>query len=111
MPELPSVALSGLALIQAISSLRLLAGMELRETIRNGCVAISPTGASGSNLTLESRMGFPSDLPNVVVGFQAAISRFVAEANDDPKPFTWLADPNKSIVAVRRGYQVLDSIH
>src|ERR1039458_4717297 len=56
-------------------------------------------------------MGFPSDLPNVVVGFQAAISRFVAEANDDPKPFTWLADPNKSIVAVRRGYQVLDSIH
>jgi hypothetical protein len=67
--------------------------------------------ASGSNLTLESRMGFPSDLPNVVVGLQAAISRFVAEANDDPKPFTWLADPNKSIVAVRRGYQVLDSIH
>jgi hypothetical protein len=56
-------------------------------------------------------MGFPSDLPNVVVGFQAAISRFVAEANDDPKPFSWLADPNKSIVAVRRGYQVLDSIH
>jgi hypothetical protein len=66
---------------------------------------------SGSNLTFESRMGLPSDLPNVVVGFQAAISRFVAEANDDPKPFTWLADPNKSIVAVRRGYQVLDSIH
>jgi hypothetical protein len=56
-------------------------------------------------------MGFPSDLPNVVVGFQAAISRFVAEANDEPKPFIWLADPNKSIVAVRRGYQVLDSIH
>src|ERR1039457_7554218 len=24
-------------------------------------------GTSGSNLTLESRMGFPSDLPNVVV--------------------------------------------
>ena len=56
-------------------------------------------------------MGFPSNLPNVVVGLQAAISRFVAEANDDPKPFTLLADPNKSIVAVRRGYQVLDSIH
>jgi hypothetical protein len=68
-------------------------------------------GTSGSNLTLESRIGFPSDLPNVVVGFQATISRFVAEANDDPKPVTWLADPNKSIVAVRRGYQVLDSIH
>jgi hypothetical protein len=69
------------------------------------------TGSSGSNLTFESRPGFPSDLPNMVVDLQAAISRFVAEANDDPKPFAWLADPNKSIVAVRRGYQVLDSIH
>jgi hypothetical protein len=47
----------------------------------------------------------------MVAGLQTAISRFVAEANDDPKPFAWLADPNKSIVAVRRGYQVLDSIH
>ena len=47
----------------------------------------------------------------MVVGLQAAISRFVAEANDDAKPFNWLADPIKCIVAVRRGYQVLDSIH
>jgi len=47
----------------------------------------------------------------MVVGLQAAINRFVGEANVDPKPFAWLADPNKSIVAVRRGYQVLDSIH
>src|SRR5450759_2396578 len=66
---------------------------------------------SGSNLTFESRLGFPSDLPNMVVGLQAAINRFVGEANVDPKPFAWLADPNKSIFAVRRGYQVLDSIH
>src|SRR5664280_2338728 len=69
------------------------------------------TSSSGSNLTFESRLRFPSDLPNVVVGLQAAISCFVTEANDDSKPFAWLADPNKSIVAVRRGYQVLDSIH
>jgi hypothetical protein len=67
--------------------------------------------SSGSNLTFESRLGFPSDLPNMVVGLQAAINRFVGEANVDPKPFAWLADPNKSIFAVRRGYQVLDSIH
>ena len=66
---------------------------------------------SGSTLTFESRPGFPSDLPKVVVGLQAAISRFVAEANDDSKPIAWLADLNKGIVAVRRGYQVLDSIH
>jgi transposase len=46
-----------------------------------------------------------------VVDLQAAINRFVAETNDHPKAFTWTADPNKIIAAVRRGHQVLDSIH
>ena len=36
-----------------------------------------------------------------VVGLQAAINRFVAETNHDPKPFTWTADPDKIIAAVR----------
>jgi hypothetical protein len=31
--------------------------------------------------------------------------------NANPKPFTWTKDPNKIIAAVRRGHQVLDSIH
>jgi transposase len=42
---------------------------------------------------------------------QATINRFVTETNGDPKPFAWTADPNKIIAAVRRGHQVLDSIH
>ena len=42
-----------------------------------------------------------------VVDLQAAINRFVAETNHDPKPFTWTADPDKIIAAVRRGHQVL----
>src|ERR1017187_5041516 len=46
-----------------------------------------------------------------VFDLQIAINRFVAETNNDPKPFTWTADPNKIIAAVRRGHQVLDSIH
>ena len=46
-----------------------------------------------------------------VVDLQATINRFVAETNHDPKPFTWTADPDKIIAAVRRGHQVLDSIH
>lgn len=29
----------------------------------------------------------------------------------EPKPFTWTADPNKIIRAVRREHQVLDSTH
>ena len=37
--------------------------------------------------------------------------RFVADHNQQPKPFVWTADPNKIIQAVRRGHQVLDSIH
>jgi hypothetical protein len=27
---------------------------------------------------------------------EVAINRFVAETNDDPKPFTWTADPKKN---------------
>jgi transposase len=46
-----------------------------------------------------------------IVDLQAAINRFLAETNDDPKPFTWTADPEKIIAAVRRGHQALDSIH
>jgi hypothetical protein len=32
-------------------------------------------------------------------------------ASSGPKPFTWTADPDKIIAAVKRGHQVLDSIH
>jgi transposase len=46
-----------------------------------------------------------------IVDLQAAINRFLDEHNAVPRPFTWTADPNKIIAAVRRGHQVLDSIH
>jgi len=46
-----------------------------------------------------------------VVDLQATINRFLAETNAEPKPFTWTADPDKIIAAVRRGHQALDSIH
>jgi len=46
-----------------------------------------------------------------VVDLQAAINRFIAEANHHPTPFTWTADPDKIIAAVKRGHQVLDSLH
>ena len=46
-----------------------------------------------------------------VVDLQAAINRFVVENNAEPKAFAWTADPDKIIQAVRRGHQVLDSIH
>jgi transposase len=46
-----------------------------------------------------------------IVDLQAAINRFLRETNDNPKRFIWTADPDKIIAAVRRGHQVLDSIH
>jgi transposase len=46
-----------------------------------------------------------------VIDLQIAVNRFVKETNNDPKPFTWTAEPDKIIAAVRRRHQVLDSIH
>jgi hypothetical protein len=46
-----------------------------------------------------------------LVDLQAAISRFAAETNEKPKFFSWNADSDGIIAAVKRGYQVLDSFH
>ena len=46
-----------------------------------------------------------------IVALQAAINRFVKDANQNPKPFQWTKDPDKIIAAVRRGHQALDSLH
>jgi transposase len=46
-----------------------------------------------------------------LVELQAAINRFLAEANLDPRPFRWTKNPHKIIAAVKRGHQMLDSIH
>ena len=42
---------------------------------------------------------------------KAAIDRFIAETNSDPRPFTWTADPKRVLDAVKRGKQALESIH
>ena len=44
-----------------------------------------------------------------VVDLQAAINRFIAEANHEPKPFVWTAQPARIIAAVKRGREVLES--
>ena len=46
-----------------------------------------------------------------VADLQAAINRFLEEHNQKSQPFTWTADPDEIIAAVRRGHQALDSIH
>ena len=37
---------------------------------------------------------------------KAAINRFLHQTNNDPKPFTWTADPDKIVAAVKRGHQL-----
>jgi transposase len=46
-----------------------------------------------------------------LVELQAAINRYLAETNGDPKPFVWTATPERIIEKVRRGNQALDQIH
>ena len=76
----------------------------------------TPTSASWLNAvegffakltTRRLKRGVFRSLPEL----QAAINRFVAETNDNPKPFVWTADPDKVLAAVKRGKQALKSIH
>jgi transposase len=46
-----------------------------------------------------------------VADLQEAINRYLDDHNAQSKPFTWTADPDKIIAAVKRGHQVLDAIH
>ena len=46
-----------------------------------------------------------------IVDLQAAINRFLAEHNQDPKPFVWTADPDRVLAAIGRGKEVLESHH
>jgi transposase len=41
-----------------------------------------------------------------VVDLEAAINRFVADHNQQPRPFTWTADPDRIIAAATRGHQM-----
>jgi hypothetical protein len=47
---------------------------------------------------------------SAIVDLQAAINRFLAEANECPKPFVWTADPDGIIEKVRRGKAALAAL-
>ena len=46
-----------------------------------------------------------------VTDLTSGVHAIVRTSQNAPKPFTWTADPDKIIAAVKRGHQVLDSIH
>ena len=76
----------------------------------------TPTSASKLNavegfFAILTRRRLKGGVFKSVVDLQAAINRFVVDHNLQAKPFVWTADPDKIIAAVRRGHQMLDSIH
>jgi transposase len=46
-----------------------------------------------------------------IVELQAAINRFIADANGKPKPFVWTKSSDTILAAVQRGRQALEAIH
>jgi hypothetical protein len=42
---------------------------------------------------------------------EAAINRYLAEHNQNPRPFTWTAEPDRVLAAIARGKQTLESLH
>jgi len=76
----------------------------------------TPTSASWLNavegfFAILARRRLKRGVFRSLADLQAAINRFLVAHNRHTKPFTWTADPDKIIAAVKRGHQVLDSIH
>lgn len=76
----------------------------------------TPTSASWLNaveglFALLSRRRLKRGIFRSLQELKDAIHSFIADTNANPKPFIWTKDPNKIIAVVRRGHQVLDSIH
>jgi transposase len=46
-----------------------------------------------------------------IVDLQAAIHRYIAEHNAEPKPFVWTADPERVLASIKRGNQTLKLVH
>jgi transposase len=75
----------------------------------------TPTSASWLNtvegfFAILSKRRLKRGVFRSITDLQAAINRYLAEHNRDPKPFTWTRDPEKIIAAVRRGHQAPDSV-
>jgi hypothetical protein len=58
-----------------------------------------------------TRRRLQRDVFRSVQDLKVAINRFVVETNADPKPFVLTANPRRVLAAVKRGKQVLESLH
>lgn len=78
----------------------------------SSAAAASSVGRSASRAaSCQGRQRLQRGVFRSVADLEAAINRFVAETNNDPKPFLWTADPKRILAAVKRGKQALESLH
>jgi hypothetical protein len=63
----------------------------------------------GDRERLEAVIGSGRGVFKGIVDLQAAINRYLAETNENPKSFTWTADPNAIIEKVGRGRLALNA--
>jgi transposase len=76
----------------------------------------TPTSCSWANavegfLAKLTRQRLKRGVFKSIVDLQAAIHRFIADANGTPKPFIWTKSADDILPAVKRGRQALESIH
>jgi hypothetical protein len=76
----------------------------------------TPTSASWLNavegfISTLTRRRLKRGMFRSIADLQAAINRYVADHNHDPRPCTWTADAQRVLAAVRRGNQALESLH
>ena len=43
-----------------------------------------------------------------IIDLQAAIHRYIAEHNTEPKPFVWTTDPDRVVASINREKQALE---
>jgi hypothetical protein len=76
-----------------------------------GSISISPRPRPEGFFAKLTKQRLKRGVFKGIVDLQAAINRYLAETNADPKPFTWTADPDAIIEKARRGKEALESIH
>ena len=64
----------------------------------------------GEALIRETKRRLRRGVFRSIVDLQAAIHRYIAEHNTEPKPFVWTADPDRVLAAINRGKQALGAI-
>src|SRR3990172_4519363 len=86
-------------------------GRHLRFTFHSPPTSCSWINAVESFFATLTKRRLKRGVFHSIVDLQAAINRYLAEHNTDPKPFRWTANSKRVLAAIERGKQALESIH